>query len=304
MKKTFWRRQAEAYPVRGELAPRFTDLDLWQHLNNAAIIALHGEACQRWLRGVLGAQVWRSKAPLLAARSLATDFLAEAHYPEPLATGVRLLGVDAQGFRLGSALFQHGACVGLHEVHIGAWQHGLPVPLPADVADALRAEAARQPAVAGEPGAADASQPALAAAPALSLGDGPWQLAMDSRFGDTDALGLAGDLSLARCAEQTRVQFLTQAFGPGRLGGPTGFIVGHVALQWLQRGRPPARWVNTCGVSRLGERSMAVRGGVFEGERCLAVCDTVMVAIDHASRRSCPLSDEARAALAPYALRT
>ena len=143
MKKTLWRRQADAYPLRGELAPRFSDLDLWQHLNNAALIALHGEACQRWLRTVLGADVWRRKAPLLAARRLATDFLAEAHYPEPLTTGVRLLGVDGDGFCLGSALFQHGTCVGLHEVHISAWQHGLPAPLPAEVADALRAEIGR-----------------------------------------------------------------------------------------------------------------------------------------------------------------
>ncbi len=300
MKQTPWRREADAYPLRGELAPRFTDLDLWQHLNNAAIIALHGEAMQRWLRGVLGADVWRSKAPLLAARSLATDFLAEAHYPEPLATGVRLLGVDAQGFRLGSALFQHGACVGLHEVHIGAWLHGSPATLPREVAERLQAEAARQPAL---PGAADPLPPPAAPEPTLALGDFPWQLAMDSRFGDTDAMGLAGDLSLARCAEQTRVQFLTQTFGTGRLAAPTGFIVGHVALRWLHRGRPPARWVNTCGVSRLGERSMAVRGGMFDGEQCLAVCDTVMVAIDHASRRSCPLPAEARELLAPYALK-
>ena len=51
MKTQAWRRQPAAYPEQGSLQPRITDVDLWQHLNNAAIIALHGEAIQRWLRG-------------------------------------------------------------------------------------------------------------------------------------------------------------------------------------------------------------------------------------------------------------
>jgi len=104
MKQESWRREAASYPQHGVLLPRYTDVDVWQHLNNTALISLHAEACQRWLRSVFGPEVWRDPSLVLAKRSSATDFLAEAHYPEPLDTGVRAINAlltVGRGQRLG-----------------------------------------------------------------------------------------------------------------------------------------------------------------------------------------------------------
>lgn len=300
MKNEAWRRLPSAYPMRGELMPRYNDVDLWQHLNNTALISLHGENCQRWLRATFGTDVWRQVRPVIAVCALETDFLAEAHYPEPLATGCRLLAVEGGAFQLGSALFQHGHCVGLQQATLAVWADGQPVPLPVAVADALHAVAALQPALAA--GAGMASRTAMA--PAMpALADFPWQIPLAARFADSDARGLTSDTSLARYAEQTRVQFLTQVFGPERMASPTGFIVGHVALRWGHRASPPAQWQAGCGVTRLGERSMAVRSGLFAGDQCHAVCDTLMVAIDHATRRSTALPAASREVLERHRLR-
>jgi acyl-CoA thioesterase FadM len=116
----------------------------------------------------------------------------------------------------------------------------------------------------------------------------------------SDARGQTSDTSLARYAEQSRGQFLTQTVGAGRLASPTGFIVGHGATRWLVRGRPPAAWQVGCVVTRIGERSMAVRSALFDSEQCHAVCDTVMVVIDRDSRRSTTLPVAARDLLEPY----
>jgi acyl-CoA thioester hydrolase len=297
MKKDAWRRELSSYPTRGELLPRYTDVDLWQHLNNTALIAMHGENCQQWLREAFGAGVWREASPVIATVTNETDFLAEAHYPAPLATGTRLLGIAPAGFRLGSALFQNGHCVGLHEATLAVWVDGRPVPLPAAVMDTLNAAAARQSAL---PELDHAAHRSPVPGPLQALGDFPWRMTVATRFVDSDARGQTSDTSLARYAEQSRVQFLTHAFGAGRLASPTGFIVGHVATRWLLRGRPPVAWQVGCAVTRIGERSMSVRSALFDGDHCHAVCDSVMVVIDRDSRRSATLPEASRELLEPY----
>lgn len=120
---------------------------------------------------------------------------------------------------------------------------------------------------------------------------------------DSDARDQTSDTSLARYAEQTRVELLRQVFGARRMVSPTGFIVGHVAARWIKRGRPPAAWRAGCGVTRVGERSMAVRSALFDGDACAAICDTVMVVFDRPSRRSTAMPEASHALLEPCLLR-
>ncbi len=306
MRHDAWRRDAASYPLRGEMLPRYTDVAVWQHLNNTALITIQGESVQQGLRSVLGPDAWRDSMPVLGCVSHATDFLAEAYYPGPLAWGAKVLGVDAGGLRIAAALFQKDQCVGLHEATISGWADGAVVGLGAEQMAALR--------TAQVPGA-DAMAPAGAAArqgAATSAGHGhghaptlehfPWRRTEAIRFGDSDARRLASDNWLARCAEQMRVEFMNHLYGPQRrVRG--GMMVAHVGLRWLRRAAPGTEWQLGCGVAHVGERSVAVRGAMFEAGRCLAVCDSVMVAIDHGSRRSAQITDEARAAMEPYRLR-
>ena len=296
MRHDAWRREAASYPLRGELMPRYTDVDVWQHLNNTALISMHGEAVQQAMRGVFGAEAWRDSQPVLACTGNATDFLAEAHYPAPLAWGARVLGVDAGGLHLASALFQRDQCVGLHDTRFAGWIDGQAGGLGPEAVAALRA--------AGVPGA-DAVDPLHApiAAPASTpeLSQFPWRTTLATRFADSDARRLASDTCLARCAEQVRVEFLDQVFADQRRSAG-GMMVAHVSLRWLHRGAPAPRWQAGCGVAHMGARSMALRGALFEAGRCVAVCDSVMVSIDRESRRSTELSDASRALFAPYRL--
>ncbi len=300
MKKDAWRRQPSSYTLQSELMPRYTDVDLWQHLNNAALISMHGENCQRWLRGVFGTSVWRQAKPAIATLACATDFLAEGQYPEPLTTGTRLLGFDADSFRLASALFQNGSCVGLHDATLAVWDQGQPLALPSAVIDALQAAAAQQN---GLPALDRAAPEAPVPGPIPTINDLPWRMSLSSRFSDSDARSQTSDASVARYAEQARVEFLTQVFGDIRRASTTGFIVGHVAARWLRRSRPAADWQTGCGVTRLGDRSITVRGALFDGDVCHAVYDTVMVVIDRETRRSAALPDDTRALLETYRLR-
>ena len=299
MRHDAWRRDAASYPLRGELLPRYTDVDVWQHLNNTALISMHGEAVQQTLRGVFGPDAWRSQLPVLACVRNGTDFLAEAHYPAPLTWGGRVLGIDAAGLRVATALFQHDRCVGVHDTSFAGWTEGTAGGLGAQALATLKA--------AGVPGASDVdgetvlSPAAGLAAEAKALAHFPWHATLAVRFADSDARRLASDTWLARCAEQVRVDFLGQVFANRRtsLGG---MMVAHVSLRWLHRAAPGPRWEAGCGVSHLGERSLAVRSAMFDGGICVAVCDSVMVAIDAETRRSAALPETARAQLAAYRL--
>lgn len=295
MRHDAWRRDAASYPLRGELMPRYTDVDIWQHLNNTALISMQGESVQQGLRSVFGASAWRDSQPALACVSNATDFLAEAYYPEPLGWGARVVGVDAKGVRIATALFQAGQCVGLHEATLCGWADGQVVGLGQEQVAALRAaqvEGADAIAV---------SAPSVVHGNPPDLGHFPWQRTVGVRFGDCDARRLASDTWLARCAEQMRVEFLNHMYGPQR-HKRGGMMVAHVALRWLRRATPAWEWQLGCGVAHTGERSVAVRGAMFEAGQCVAVCESVMVVIDRETRRSAALTDEARALIEPYRL--
>jgi len=312
MSKDDWRRRADAYPLAGALSPRFADMDRWQHLNNAALIGLHGEVALQALARLLGPDLWRPGPARLLLRASQTDFLAESHYPAPLATGARLLGLDAQGLHLATALFQQGRCVGLQRAvwaPSGAEPQDTPWP-PAwadALADALATSQAtsQASALAAKPAPPDASNeapalllpPAPAVVPTLAQMD--WQTTLPLRFADTDACGLVADATLARLAEQLRVGLVARLGAALVAGGNTGFMVAQVALRWLQRGPAPEAFTAGSRVTRVGERSIGLQGALFDARgACVAMADSVLVCIDRASRRSTALPPALRQALA------
>jgi acyl-CoA thioester hydrolase len=318
MQHDAWRRQPESYPFRGEVLPRYTDVDLWQHLNNVALISLHIESVQRLLLDVADDAAWRAGPAPIGPETTSTDFIAEAYYPTPLTAAARITHVSERDIGIASALFQKGHCVGLHQSRVVSWApNGQPVPMAADLraAFARRMAAQRSLPPGGEPESGHKparSHPGDAAggAPADSLhvlprrpADFPAHDLLASRFGDHDATGRASDQALGRMAEQGRVNLLTALMGPERLASRVGFMVAHVSLRWLRRGRAPAAWNVGSGVLRSGDRSITIRAQLGDGDECHAVCDSVMVAIDREAQQSIRLPDDLRAAVQRLSVR-
>ena len=182
MRHDAWRRDAASYPLRGDLLPRYADVDVWQHLNNTALISMHGEAVQQAIRSVFGAEAWRHSQPVLACAGNATDFLAEAHYPAPLTWGARVLGVDTEGVHVATALFQHGRCVGLQGTTLAGWTGGQLVAMSPEQLAALRA--AQVPGA--DTMATEGTPDVTAAAAVPDLAHFPWRTTLATRFADSD----------------------------------------------------------------------------------------------------------------------
>ncbi|MFA7505840.1 MAG: hypothetical protein WCZ28_14165 [Burkholderiaceae bacterium] len=297
MKKEAWRREAASYPLTGEMPTRYTDMDVWQHMNNSALINLHGEAVHGALHALFGPQAWRDGEPVVGYLGSRTDFIAQAYYPDPLTWGARVVGVDEQGLRIATALFQRSQCVSVHEALLAGWADGRPLALVPEQLAALRAARTE-----GAQALPDGYRLQLDTT-APRLGHFRWQRPIALRYGDSDARHLPSDAWLGRCAEQMRIEFLTGIRGESRRARRTGMMIAHASLRWHRRDVPAAQWQMACGIARLGERSLVVRGALFQDDACLAECDSVMVFIDPETHRSEAFDDAARSVLEPWILR-
>lgn len=133
MKDDARRRDLAAYPFRITMVPRFGDMDLNKHLNNVAIARFYEEGRVRFHLALRDTPDLPRFHVFIA--HIAIDYLGEGHWPEPLEVGVGVVHIGGASYRLGLALFQGGACIGLCDsVLVNRGETGsapLPTPLRA-----------------------------------------------------------------------------------------------------------------------------------------------------------------------------
>lgn len=289
MKPPAWRRDPAQYVARYAIAPRFTDVDTLRHMNNSALHGLHQEARHRFLAERIGDAYWRAaRGPRLRATRSSTDFLLQAHYPQPIEAAVAVGALDEQHLVLATALFQDGQCVGLQTTQLQALERSGPIQLPPAWRQAL-------------PPAVHALDLGAAAGAAPRLPTFPLRSGLDSRYADLDATGRTSELALMRAAENGRSGLLRAAFeavaqGDGRTG--LGTLVARADLHVLHALPPPPRWTLATGVTHLGRSSAVLRMAFFDADgRCHAWADCVQVFVDRAAGTPVPMPDAAREVL-------
>jgi acyl-CoA thioester hydrolase len=105
------------YPFTLSLDTRFGDMDPNRHLNNTAISRLYEEARVRFHMMIRAAHTEIGHPRFLVGR-IEIDYLAEGHYPAKVELGLGVISVGTRSYRVGSALFQNDACIGLSEAVI------------------------------------------------------------------------------------------------------------------------------------------------------------------------------------------
>lgn len=318
-----WRRDATAYAWSAPLSPRWSDCDTLRHLNNVALIGLHAEARQQWLAEVLGLSGVGADEPVVRAAALATDFLAQGAYPEPLQATLRLLpppgGVEpGSGWRLATALFQQRQCIGLQTTTLAAFASpGCPPQALAPALHArLQAQLMRQmplsPAQTADDGRVDADAQAEPDLSPLLQHQPPRWLALDTRYRDLDAHQGLSEAMLASLVEHTRLQLLHPALAQARADdasspGPLNFLVVHARLQVLAQGRVDATGAGRLAVGgavgALGRSAVHLHSWIAPSAETppLALAETVLVHVDAASGRPAPLPDATRTAFQAWA---
>lgn len=129
----------------------------------------------------------------------------------------------------------------------------------------------------------------------------PWQLTLDTRFGDLDPNRHLNNVAIARLFEEVRVRFHASLYAQAPSDIRPRFLVAHMATDYIAEGQYPAAADMTLALLGLGNSSYRVGLGLFQGSECIALCDTVLV--HRGEDGPSPLPAERRALLEAYALR-
>lgn len=122
------------------------------------------------------------------------------------------------------------------------------------------------------------------------------------RFQDVDRLDHVNNVTFAVYAESGRVEFVAQVTPPAVLGDGPDWVIAELTLRYLEQTHYPGEIRIGTGVLRLGRSSVTLGQGLFEGDRCVATSEAVVVLVDPDSGRSVALPAAARAALERYAV--
>ena len=133
------RLRLESYPVVGEIAARYGDMDANGHLNNLALESLHENARATMNRDLLPSayDVTRRRIRLVTSQNT-VHFLAEAHWPATIATGAGVGRIGRTSYVASTALFISGSCIGVCDTVLVALGDDGPVPLPDEFRAALQ----------------------------------------------------------------------------------------------------------------------------------------------------------------------
>ncbi len=140
------RLRLDSYPVIGEIATRYGDMDANAHLNNLALESLHENARATMNRDLMPDAYSPSRRRLrLVTSQNAVHFLAEAHWPVMIRTGAGVGRIGRTSYVASTGLFVGGACIGVCDTVLVLVDENGPAPLPDEFRAALQTVLLRSP---------------------------------------------------------------------------------------------------------------------------------------------------------------
>ncbi|MGV0994097.1 MAG: acyl-CoA thioesterase [Mycobacterium sp.] len=133
------RLRLDSYPVLGEIAARYGDMDANAHLNNLALEALHENARATMNRSLLpGAYDSPGRGLRLVTSQNTVHFLAESHWPVTIQTGAGVGRIGRTSYIGSTGLFIDGRCIGVCDTVLVLVGDDGPVPLSDEFRAALQ----------------------------------------------------------------------------------------------------------------------------------------------------------------------
>lgn len=132
--------------------------------------------------------------------------------------------------------------------------------------------------------------------PLPSLADFPAQTFDKLRYADTDRQGHVNNAVFSTFLETGRTEFILDPANPLNDDNAT-FVIANLNLNFVAEITWPGTVEIGTGITKVGNSSFGVFQGVFQNGVCVATADTVIVQMNEDTRKSHPLTDQARAFL-------
>ncbi len=113
----------------------------------------------------------------------------------------------------------------------------------------------------------------------LEPGAYPFTTDIATRWADLDVLGHINNVSMAGLFEEGRGRF-NQSLDLARGERSVRWLIASVDLAYLAEAHHPAPVTIASGIGRIGERSWGIMSAAFQGDLCVATCDTTLVYTD------------------------
>lgn len=124
-----WRKTSASYPRRRAVPIRFSDIDMFRHLNNVAAGQFYEEARYELLDAAQRL-VPREERTALVVANVNTSFLAQARYPGTIDVMTGIAEIGERSFVIAQGLFLGDVCISVADTVIvavaGEGRGGLP----------------------------------------------------------------------------------------------------------------------------------------------------------------------------------
>ena len=136
---------------------------------------------------------------------------------------------------------------------------------------------------------------------ALKLSDFPLKTFDKIRYADTDRQGHVNNSVFSVFLETGRVEVLYNPDLP-ILSEGASFVIASLKLEFLREITWPGQVDIGTGARKIGNSSNTLYQQLFQNDQCAAQAETIIVQVDNETRRSSPLSDQARRTLGAWLL--
>ncbi len=111
----------------------------------------------------------------------------------------------------------------------------------------------------------------------LALARYPWTTLLDTRYGDMDPNRHLNNVAISQLFEETRVRFNWVMIDGAQQGPRPSYLVAHVGIDFLGEGEYPGTLAMGYGVINIGRTSFRALMGMFQHDKCIALCESVLV---------------------------
>ncbi len=136
---------------------------------------------------------------------------------------------------------------------------------------------------------------------ALQLTDFPSKTFDKIRYADTDRQGHVNNSLFSTFLETGRVEVLYNPEFPILAEG-SSFVIASLKLDFLREITWPGQVDIGTGILKIGNSSITIFQKLFQNEQCVANAETVIVQVDHATKRGAPLTEHAKKILQGWLL--